>query len=88
MVTSVTTPLRIRRLAYAISLVLAFGSLAASAVAMAATPLKLDLTVTVDERKVSVVGVTNLPDGTELLVSVFRKESRFSAGDKKTSPVR
>ena len=75
-------PSCVRRLGYAMSLLLALGSLAASAMAMAATPLKLDLNVTVDDRKVSLLGVTNLPDSTELIVSVFRKESRFSADDK------
>jgi hypothetical protein len=82
MVTTVRTPLRIRRLSSATNLVLVVGFLAAPAMAMAATPLKLDLTATVDERKVLVVGVTNLPDGTNLLVSVRRKESRFYADDK------
>jgi len=82
MVTSLATPLRIRGLGYAIGLVLAFGSLAASVVAMAASPLKLDLTVADDERKVLVLGVTNLPDGTDLLVSVRRKESRLYADGK------
>lgn len=82
MVTSLATPLRIRGLGYAISLVLAFGSLVTPVVAMAATPLKLDLTVADDEHKVLVVGVTNLPDGTDLLVSVRRKESRFYADGK------
>jgi hypothetical protein len=52
--------------------------------ANAATLLKLEARVTGEAGKPKIEGDTNLPDGTELIVTIFRKESRFSAGDKIT----
>lgn len=58
--------------------------LVATTTSHAATPLKLEAKVAGEPGKPKVEGITNLPDGTEVLVSVFRKESRYSAGDKTT----
>jgi hypothetical protein len=47
---------------------------------MAAIPARLDVTAVVQNGQIQVDGATNLPDGTDLMISVYRRETHYSAG--------
>ena len=51
-----------------------------------AAALEPTITVDIEPQRPVVKGETNLPDGTELMVTVSRKESSYSAQDQVVQP--